>query len=585
MSLLDDTLCIDPIYFIESHRTIKGEKFKIQNTGREYLIDLYRYACIGTMTEHKPMVVVKGRQVEMTETALNISLYFLKNYSNFTVLHAFPRAEQASRYSKDRLQQSIRTSQRISGPTSMPKLEELKSGVKGTSDTVSSINFKNENTYYIQSAWGNGDALRGIPCDMLSRDEFQDWTDDAIANTSSCLDASNYKIDFAFGTPKAAGSKYEQLWTSSDQRFYHLKCPGCSHYYQITLETFKTGFMVECPKCKLMSDKRVIMKDGKWIPTKRNTDRVGFHVSQLLSPRITREQIELRRAEYSDARFRNEVLGEFFSGAGQPLTEAEVINRCAEPYKKDSLATMIQMPKQTFMGLDWGGRNDQKDKGAYTVMTIISKDQQSGNYRLEYTERLTNPDMEKQVTYISDMIRLYNCTSVVADWGFGQYQCQKLQKAYQSRVKSCFYSTNIKNKLKYDTDTWMLSVDRNAFLEDIIEVVKRGNLQIPWKTPSQVDWFIKQVCNTELQYSERTNNVSRTYQKLDKYYPNDALHSLNYAYIASVVQLGEGGLGPNVGTQAMNLGLPRAVTTSFSGRVTRPGAPTGSPMLPNIYRH
>ena len=582
MSLLDDTLCIDPIYFIETYRTVKGDKFRIIGTGREYLIDLYRYACIGTMAEGKPMVVCKGRQVEMTETALNISLYFLKNYSDFTVLHAFPRAEQASRYSKDRLQQAIRTSQK--NQKGEPKLEELKSRVKGTSDTVSSINFCNENNYYIQSAWGNGDALRGIPADMLSRDEFQDWTDDAISNTNSCLDASKYKIDFSFGTPKSAGTKYEQLWLSSDQRFYHLKCPDCSHYFQITLENFKTGFMVECPKCKKLSDKRVIMKDGKWIPTRHNTDRVGFHISQLLSPRITREQISLRQAEYSDARFRNEVLGEFYSGAGQPLIETEVIARCAEPYKKDDLATMIQMPKQTFMGLDWGGRSDQKDKGAYTVMTIISKDQKAGNYRLEYTERLTNPDLEKQVTYISDMIRLYNCTSVVADWGFGQFQCQKLQKAYQSRVKSCFYSTNIKNKLKYDTDTWMLSVDRNAFLEDIIEVVKRGNLQIPFKFPTKVDWFIKQICNTELKYTERTNNVSRSYEKSDKYYPNDALHSLNYAYIASVVQLGETGLGPSAGSQAMNLGLPKPISTSFNGRPNRVGAPTNSPILPNLFR-
>jgi len=418
---------------------------------------------------------------------------------------------------------------------------------------------------------------------MLSRDEFQDWTEDAIANTNSCLDASNYKIDFSFGTPKLAGSKFDQLWISSDQRYFHLKCPGCSHYFTINLENFKHGFMVECPKCKKLSDKRIIMKDGKWIPTRFNTERVGFHVSQLLSPRITREQIALRQSEYSEARFKNEVLGEFYSGAGKPLEEAEVVARCAEPYKKLSLSKMVSPPKQTFMGLDWGGRNDQKDKGAYTVMTIISKDQSSGRYLLETSERLVNPDMEKQVAYISDMIRLYNCTSVVADYGFGQYQCQKLQKAYQNRVKSCFYSTNIKNKLKYDTDTWMLSVDRNAFLEDIIEIIKRGNLMIPYSDPDKVNWFIKQICNTELRYTERTGNMTRSYEKFEHDKPNDSLHSLNYAYIASYVQLGEGGLGPGIGS-SMNLGLPKAVGTSFSGKPNRIGGPSNSPMLPNMYR-
>jgi len=580
-NILDEVLNVDPIYFIESHRTIKGKKFKIVGEGREYLIDLYRYSCVGSMIEKKPVVVVKGRQVEMTETALNISLYFLKNYENFTVLHAFPRSEQASRYSKDRLQQAIRTSQKLDG---VPKLVNLKSHVRGASDTVSSVQFSKENNYYIQSAWGNGDALRGIPADMLSRDEFQDWTEDAIANTNSCLDASDYKIDFSFGTPKEAGTKFEKLWLSSDQRHYHLKCPGCSHYFRLTLENFKKEFMVECDKCKLWSDKRVIMKDGKWIPARYDTDRVGFHVSQLLSPRITREQIALRQSEYSDARFRNEVMGEFFSGAGAPLVEAEVIARCAEPYKDMPLTSMIQPPMETFMGLDWGGRNDKKDKGAYTVATIISKDRATGKYKIEHTERILESDIDKQVIYISDMIRLYNCTSVVADWGFGQYQCQKLQKEYQSKVKSCFYSTNIKNKLKYDTDTWMLSVDRNAFLEDIIDVVRKGNLVMPYKQPEKINWFVKQICNTELRYSDRTGNISRSYVKRDPYAPNDALHSLNYAYLASVVQLGETGLGPGFGNNSLNLSMPAPITMSFGGRPQRPGGPSRN-TLPNMHRN
>lgn len=578
-SLLDTALNLDPIYFIETHRTVKGKNFKIIGTGREYLVDLYRYACIGSMIEHKPIVICKGRQVEMTETALNISLYFLKNYSDFTVLHAFPRSEQASRYSKDRLQQSIRTSQKVDR---IPKLEKLKNKIG--SDTVSSIEFANENHYYIYSAWGQADALRGIPADMLSRDEFQDWTSDAIANTNSCLDASDYKIDFSFGTPKLAGSKFDTLWMSSDRRYFHLKCPSCSHYFQITLDNFKTGFMVECPKCKKMSDKRIIMRDGKWIPSKFGTERVGFHVSQLLSPRITREQINLRQIEYSEERFKNEVLGEFYSGAGRPLTEEEVANRCAEPYRNMSLARSIQPPKQTFMGLDWGGRNDIKDKGAYTVMTILSKDRATGQYTLENTERLMNPDWEKQVQYISDMIRLYNCSSVVADIGFGAPQCQKLQKTWQNKVKSCFYSTNIKNKLKYDNDTWQLSVDRNSFIEDLVEFIKRGNLIIPFREPEKVGWFIKQICNMELKYSERTGNILKSYEKFKNEEPNDALHSLNYAYIASVVQLGETGLGPNFGGQSMNLGLPKIVTSSFSGKPTRIGGPTNSPMFPNIFR-
>ncbi len=576
MNMFDDALNLDPIHFIEHHRKVKGKNFKILGTGREYLIELYRYACIGCMKDKRPVVIVKGRQVEMTETALNISLYFLKNFHDFTVLHAFPRSEQVSRYSKDRLSLALKDS--IDG-----KLEKLKAKDMSASDTVSAKNFINNNIYYMYSAWGDADAIRGIPADLLSRDEFQDWTDNAIANTDSCLTASDYGVEFSFGTPKLVGSAFERLWNSSDQRYYHLRCIKCSSLFRITLDNFvggHDGFQVECPSCKERQDKRAAMRNGQWIPTKKGEFRVGFHVSQLLSPRVKRNDITKRQSEYSEARFKNEVLGEFYSGAGAPLEYSEVVARCAEPYSKRELSPMIVPPKQTFMGLDWGGRNEIKDKGAYTVVTIISKDKDK--YNLEYTERIMTSDIDRQVQYITELIRLYNCVNVVADSGFGQYQCQKLQKIHADKVKACWYSNNIKNKIKYDKDTWILSIDRSAWLEELIEIVKRGNLCIPWAKPYKVDWFIKHMCNTELRYSNKNGNVTREYEKLNTQDPNDGLHSLNYAYIASVVHLGESGLGSSpVGNYGQ--GLPKPVGTSFTGKPSK-GFPNNFPAFPSIRR-
>ena len=570
--LLEDILNLDPVHFIENNRTVKGKAFKILGTGREYLIDIYNYACIGAIKEHKGMIICKGRQVEATETALNISLYYMKNYQHFTVLHAFPRKEQVSRYSRGRLQTAVKDS--LPDPHEPPghnrkgALAKLLSDEKNAADTVSEVAFKNRNTYYMYSAWGDADALRGIAADMISRDEFQDWSEDAVSNTSSCLDHSDYKIEFSFGTPKSAGSKFEQLWLTSDQRYYHPKCLSCGHYFKITLENLKYGFMVECPKCKHVQDKRLAISKGKWIPTvdTKRCYRIGFHISQLLSPNITKEQILQRQADYSDAKFKNEVLGEFYSGAGIPLEYAEVVAKCAEPYKNIDFSHTVLAPKETFMGLDWGGRSNIKDKGAYTVVTILSKDSNNRRYNLEFAERILNPDLEKQVIYIADLIRLYNSSSIVADWGFGQFQVQKLQKLMQNKVKSCFYSTNIKNKLKYDEQTWMLSIDRNSWLEELIDVVKRGQLAIPWKRPDKVEWFIKQICNTELRYTEKTGNISRSYEKLDNSQPNDAFHSLNYAYIAAAVHLGSSTFGNSIPTSSFGLGLPKPITMSFAGR-------------------
>ncbi len=348
----------------------------------------------------------------------------------------------------------------------------------------------------------------------------------------------------------------------------------------ITLDNFKHGFMVECDKCKVLQDKRLSMRGGKWIPMKSSKYRVGFHISQLLSPLITREEIEQKKADFSESKFKNEVMGEFYSGAGIPLEEREVIARCAEPYKHLAFEGAIRAPQQTFIGIDWGGRNEQKDKGAYTVFTALSRDGKTGKYKLEYAERIMYKDINKQIKYCIDLITLYNGVSVVVDLGFGQHQCNELQKYFQNRVKGCMYFTNLKNKMKYDKDTWTLSVDRNGYLEDIIEIVKRGNFIIPYKHPDKVNWYVKQMCNTELRYKEHKGNVSREYEKLTRYAPNDALHSLCYSYIASAIHLGEGGFGNPGNNSSFNQSMPAPILTSFNGRPQRIGGPSVNP----IYR-
>jgi len=576
INIFEDVLNIDPVYFIESHRTIKGEDFKIMGSGREYLVDLYRYCCIGAIQDGKSVVVVKGRQVEMTEAALNIALYYLKNYSHFTVLHAFPRKEQVSRYSRDRLQVAVRDSRD-------GKLKDLKANHPNASDTVSNVEFKNDSRYYMYSAWGDADALRGIPADLLCRDEFQDWSASAIANTDANLHASKYKIEFSFGTPKLAGAKFEELWENSDQRYYHLKCVKCSHFFQITLDNYKYKFTVECPKCKELQDKRLSVRGGKWIPTKdsKTSIRVGFHISQLLSPIITRESINKSKAEYSEARFKNEVLGEFYTGAGVPLEYGAVVAKCCEPYMAQDFPINALPPKVTYMGIDWGSRSDEKDRGAYTVVTIIEK--VGNDYNVVYTERLLMADMAKQVKRIENLAGQYNCISIVADLGFGGMQVQELQKIFKDRAKSCFYNINVKNRISYNKDTWMLSVDRDSFLEELVDIITSGRLHVPWRHPEKCDWFIKQICNTAVDIRINAGNVRRKYDKLDNAQPNDAFHSLNYAYLASITHLGQSGFGLHSIPAKVGTGMPAPVGANFSGKLGGSGSAAGN-MFSNLRK-
>jgi hypothetical protein len=560
ISMLSGVQDLDPMYFIESYRTIDGNPFRIRGTGREYLIDFYRYLCVGILRDKKPVVVVKGRQVEMTEAALNVAMYFLNNYKYFNVLHAFPTKEQCGVFSKERVQGAIRDSV---NKKFVNQLADHKNAV----NTVSAIEFKNSDYYYIRSAWAEADSIRGLSVDALLRDEFQDWSESAIGNADMTIARSPYQIKFSFGTPKAAGTKFEKLWELSDQRYFHPKCISCGEYFMITLDNFLEKTLIQCPKCKTVQSKQQANAKGKWIPTRQaiKEGSVGFHISQLIHPEISREQIARQQAESGGGpTFKNEVLGEFFTGGSLPLSPAEVIERCCEPNKDIWFPGIILPPKETFMGIDWGSRSDVNDKGAFTVLTIISKERDQ--YKLEYAKKVTHSEYGKQVQYIKDMIKLYNCVNVVADIGAGQMQCQMLQQEYGDRVKSCYYAYNLRLKIDYNEKIWMYTVDRDAFLEEIIDIINKGQISMPWQHPEELEWLIEHVCNTQINATTYSGNVRRKYEKVNRSKPNDGLHSLNYAYIASYTHLGEGGVGRSAQSSLAQTSTPLSISTNFNGR-------------------
>jgi len=282
----------DPIYFIEKYRMVKGFNFCINNTGRDYLKEIFHYICFeAPKIEGRPLVMVKGRQVEMTETMLNVCLYFLNHFTDLTILYAFPTSDQVRRFSNDRFNGAIHESQG-------GKLKDMV--LPRGKQNVHHKQFRGNTQIFLYSAWGQADALRGIACDMLVKDEIQDWTKGGIQNTQESMTQSLYKVDLSLGTPKSDGTYYHTIWKRSDKRYFFVKCIHCTNSFMITLNICKRGTMIECPKCKKLQDKKQAIPGGHWEPTVENptkTDYVGFHLSQLVHPNITIEEIYRKKTD------------------------------------------------------------------------------------------------------------------------------------------------------------------------------------------------------------------------------------------------------------------------------------------------
>jgi phage terminase large subunit GpA-like protein len=250
------------------------------------------------------VVIVKSRQVRGTEFCKNVALYHLagKGNKHENTLHVFPRQEMASRYAKYRVMTSI--------DEPYTYLNEQLS--EDERSTISGIPFKHDCRYYIFSASGQADALRGLSADMLIRDEVDQFLSSAIRNLDACTSACEFPIILDIGTP--AGNKIlKSMWEQSDKREYFYCCDVCHDYFKPTIDLLCGIADIKCPNCQTEQSKMSAALDGKWIQMRnpKFATQIGFHFTQLINPLIETIQILRWKEEFSSEKFKAEVLGEF----------------------------------------------------------------------------------------------------------------------------------------------------------------------------------------------------------------------------------------------------------------------------------
>lgn len=119
---------------------------------------------------------------------------------------------------------------------------------------------------------------------------------------------------------------------------------------------------------------------------------------------------------------------------------------------------------KTYIGIDWKTYNVETP----TTVCILKK-MNDGNVKTTIIE-LTLETPYAQVELIERLIEEHDPNGVVADIGYGMMQCQMLQTKFKDRVKSCYYSSE-KNTMSYDENTWMLTVNKDAMMEEAVKFV------------------------------------------------------------------------------------------------------------------
>jgi hypothetical protein len=552
--LASSFLDFDPANFVQNNLTIDGSDFNLLETGWRFMVDIYRYIALeATQKTGRPVVIKKGRQVGATIMGSALDLYFtnggLFTNPSIRVVHLFPALAQAKKFSQDKLETMIRTAK-----SDFINKNKLKSD--NAVDNLTMKQFKT-GTLWVESLGADGDRIRGMTADVVFFDEIQDMYGHAVGNATKILTAAKYGpigqgVQVYYGTPKERNSYFSTIWDMSDQRYYHLGCINCKKTYPFYLpgdnrwmSIWLHDNIVQCPLCGTKQKKVEAIEMGRWVPS-RNPEEckfTGFHINQLYIPYFAKENIinlmPEKNPSQSERLWNNEVVGEFYSDAGMPLTKEEIYNKCRDQDREFS--TKIESgTKQVYLGVDWGGKDDDPNSKAgqsFSCVVILSA-MQDGTLLIEHAHKLRKNDFSYKKETIQEMYRRFGVNRGVSDWFFGQDVVHDLQYIYRDKFLGAQGSGNLTNAVKFREDELIVSYNKDLLIEEIFDQFRKGRIRFPWKSYEYVEWLIDHCTSMEVKTKIVAGQPMKTYSKGGV--PNDGLMALMYAYMAYKFDLTKG---------------------------------------------
>ncbi len=475
----------DIVEFVEKFRIIKDNPFSFE--GREYLKQIYRDPA-------KRIYIVKARQVEITEFAVNLLLHQLLTHPGTVGMYVSDRGEHVKSFSRDRLGDAIKKSK---------ILQDLveKGGNK------SFLKFKNGSVLHMVSGWDNFEEARSFAVDFAVIDEAQSLNVKAIPVLSESLSKSKHGRLFVIGTGSDHGDDWYNLWHTGNQMEWNLQT-------------------------------------GTWVAKNPEiVDVSSYHISQSMASWISAEEFERKRRTEPPRYFTNEIEGWWHKGMRRPFTRDDMIQLfdrtldCTPPEN-------VEYGLPIFAGIDFGGGTK-----AFTVVWIwqlVNKN--VPRFKVLDVIKIDDPSTENQANRIINLIDKYKIAKIVCDSGGGTRQVQKLSEIYGPRIFKCNYRYKSDEPFEKIYDEYRVLADRTWIIEVMIDLIKRPEssekypsgvprIHIPYADQEKMGWIIDHFTCIE---AETANQMGRSYTRYvhGTGTNDDALHAACYAYLAHLLAKG-----------------------------------------------
>ena len=305
---------------------------------------------------------------------------------------------------------------------------------------------------------------------------------------------------------------------------------------------------------------------GKWeAESPRNFSRHGYHLSQLLNPRIPLLEVDaielyhvppefsieakLKDPDFTQSEFRRYVLAESVPGDEKPITEETMYKLIDKTIGFTPSNRVDHELGEVFVGADWGGG----PKNVVWVMQCLDNDLPI--FKLLFAAKLSGQTSDEKYQTVRNVIEAYGAKQAVIDALGDPHPVEQLQKYFGQRCIRNFYisrparplAITKAEKRKFNKHN-LYEIDKTYSLDVIVDLIKIHSpigprLILPGRNFAEIEWIIKQFVNEQVEFfvTPGRQQQRRYYTPDPKLNPDDALHAFNYARIAWMIGRQEGG--------------------------------------------
>jgi len=498
-------------------------------------------------------VLLFARGCLKTWSCTSIAAWALDVFDSMEITATAPRDDQRDEVIeefKKRINDSGFVNNRVKDNVSHQKFEKTIEDEDGNDLTVTS-------SLKSRSAWGGGDALRGLHSQGGIIDESQDVDEGTFSTFMEAIDQSVPDVEywpsiFVIGTPKMANSFFHKLWKMSDQKTWDedshewIQQSEADDFLPAEVRQRKTELKDELSELRgLDSDEydELITEYENELDAIGGYSVRGWHVDQYNSPLHDESRINFKKETYSPQKFQNEVKAQFYSPESDLIVEDDVWNAFAS----DEPFSYSDPEAKTVMGLDWGGGDSE---GAAATAFVIADYYDDGSFVVRnintFDRSLTDAD---EVRRVETLLHEYQVDECVVDEGYGDTNRAALQDGemtdtedgYPNIVHGCRYG-NVKNKdeLKWNrfkNDYRYFTCNRNYVIKEFVTDFKQEKVHIPSKEfsfDSRHELGTQVLDQLTAPYSDRIETANgKKKLKIQSDRNDDIFHAFVYMYLAA----------------------------------------------------